>query len=152
MIDDRGVVGAMLPRAGAVDLQHVSQNLIGMLAGGQVAQLPSVGFVDRVIGVHPEEPVALGVAERLVAGGREIIAPGELEEPRPVVPGDFFCRVERPGIDDDQFVDPGADTGEAGRQRAGRIADDHAEGKPGTGSVREVCSHNPRAVKRRFVG
>jgi hypothetical protein len=61
-------------------LNHVAKNVWRVVAVRQRAKLLAVGSVDRVVGIHPEQPLALGVLERLIAGRRKVVDPGILDE------------------------------------------------------------------------
>ena len=133
VVDDRDVRVAVagLASSRAVNLHHVPQHpRIGM-AVDQAAQPPPALGRDRVVGVHPEHPFPARMPERLVPRGGEIVAPGEMEEPSAVRLDDPRRLIDRAGIHDHHLVDPGADTLQAGRQRPGRVAHDHAERETG---------------------
>ena len=67
----------------------------------------AVVLVEAVVGVEPEDPVAGGVPQALVAGGGEVVHPGEVEDLRAEASGDLaWCgrssrcprrRSRRPG-------------------------------------------------------
>ena len=74
---------------------------------------PALGR-DRVVGIHPEQPVAGRVAQRFIAGGREIIAPWEVKELGAERLDDPWRLIDRAGVDDDHLVNPRPDALEAG--------------------------------------
>ena len=49
------------------------------------AQLVAVLLVEAVVGVEPEDPVSRGVLQAGVAGGGEVVDPGEVEDLGPLV-------------------------------------------------------------------
>ena len=58
----------------------------------------------RVVGIHPEQPFAAGIAQRLVAGGGKTVAPRKIKHPRPQPPGNLGRAVLGAGIHDDHLV------------------------------------------------
>ena len=127
MIDSRHVTHAAVVTTGTMDLHHVPQRGISMWPVDQFAEFATVGLVDCVVGVHPKQPRTASVFERLIACGGEIVAPGEVIHRCPEPLGNFWCFIFRAGVDDDHFVDPGADSSQRRLQRVGIIANDHAE-------------------------
>src|SRR5262249_9109043 len=69
----------------------------GDIFGGEVAEqggeLRPVGVVHEVIGVEPAGPGAGGVAEAFVAGGGEVVAPGEVENAGTELAGDLLGAI-----------------------------------------------------------
>ena len=94
---------------------------------GQVAKVVAVLRVDRVIRVHPEQPLPAGVPERFVARCCKIITPGEMEHPGPEFLGNGGGRVARARVDHDHFVHPRADARQARGQRRCVVTHDHAQ-------------------------
>ena len=86
--------------------------------GEQAAEPLAVLGVEAVVGVEPEDPLARGVTQRLVAGGGEIIDPGEVEDLGAEARGDGPGAVGRAGVDDDHFVDEIFDPRKAGSRFA----------------------------------
>ena len=141
VIDDRhvGIGLAVLAAARTMDLHDEPQHVRRDLAIDQPAEPAAALGRDRVVGVHPEQPVAARVPQRLVARGREIVAPGEMEQPAAERLDDPRRLVDRAGVDDHHLVDPGPDALQAGRQASGpsrgrscraRAAADPASAKP----------------------
>jgi hypothetical protein len=56
----------------AQTLHHISKILIGQ-AGEQLTQEGAVGLVETIVGVQPEDPVAAGRTQALIARGGEAI-------------------------------------------------------------------------------
>ena len=86
---------------------------------------------DRVVRIHPEEPLAARMPQRLVARGREVIAPGKMEQP----PADTTSTIR--GVSSTEPVSTitisstqGRMLSKTRRQRPGRVADDHAQREP----------------------
>jgi hypothetical protein len=78
-VHHRDIPLSIFPRPGATHLDDIPQDARGRLPPRQRPQLPAVGLVDGVVGIHPEDPPAARVPERFVAGGREVVALGEME-------------------------------------------------------------------------
>ncbi len=133
VIDDRDVAFrlAVRPRLGTVDLHDKAEHagIDGRARPAARSPRPHSGR-DRVVGIHPEQPVAARVPQGFVAGRREIVAPGEMEQPPAERFHDPRRLVDRAGVDDDHLVDPGPDALQAGRQGPGRVAHDHAQREP----------------------
>jgi hypothetical protein len=91
-----------------------------------LAQLAAVGGVDHVVGIHPKDPFAASMLQRLVAGNREAVGPGEVENPRAKLAADIGRGIGRAGIDHDHFVNPRLDTFETSPDGRGVVADNHA--------------------------
>ncbi len=131
MIDGRDVehrVAHVLP-AGAMNLHDEGEHVRGDRIVHQRRQLAATLGRNRVVGIHPEDPVAACMPQRLIARGREIVAPGEVEESPAEFLDDLRCVVNRPGVDDHHFIDPRTNARQASRQSPGGVAHDHAQGK-----------------------
>ncbi len=129
VVDDRHVQVAVGAGAGAVDLHDVAQHGRSGIVVGQGAELVAILRADDVVGVHPEDPATASVPQRLVARGREAVAPREVEDARPQPRRDLGGFVGRAGVHDDHFIDPGPDAVQAGLDGLGVVADDHAQGE-----------------------
>ncbi|HEY3819500.1 MAG TPA: hypothetical protein VGL81_20160 [Polyangiaceae bacterium] len=71
-----------LPVGGEADARHeVGQRLVRQRAE-QLGKPADILCVETIVGVHPEDPVARGPAERLVSGRGEVVTPRELEDAR----------------------------------------------------------------------
>jgi hypothetical protein len=64
-----------------------------------------VGFIEIFVAVEPEDPVAAGVPQALIAGGGEAINPGEVEDAGAQRRRHLFGAVGGAGVDDDHLVD-----------------------------------------------
>jgi hypothetical protein len=92
----------------------------------------AVLLVEAVVGVHPEDEVTAGVVEAGVAGGGEVVAPGEVEDPGAVLEGDLFGAVGGAGIEDDDVAEEAADASrQAGRLASSFLVMMHSEGECG---------------------
>jgi len=110
----------------AVHTDGVCEDVLARLLD-QLSQARAVALVDHVIGVHPEDPLACGVAERLVPRRREAVAPGEVLHPRPASQGELLRAVLRARIDNDHLVDPRPNAVETLGDVPLLVADDHAQ-------------------------
>jgi hypothetical protein len=63
VVNGRDVQTALFARARTVNLQDVAEHVLVMGAVHQCPQLPTTRLRDRVIRIHPENPLAPGVVE-----------------------------------------------------------------------------------------
>ena len=124
---DLRVAIAFLPSTGAMHLHHIRQHRRVVLILDELPQTATALGRNRVVGIHPEQPVTGRVPQRFVASGREIIAPGEVKKLAAERLDDSRCLIDRPGINDDHLVDPRPDALQAGWKSLRIVAHDHAE-------------------------
>ena len=68
-------------------------------------ELRAFGGFDHVIGVEPEDVIAGSVFQCSVAGGGEVINPGEMKNLCSELAGDFDSSIAAAGIDDHNLVE-----------------------------------------------
>ena len=121
MIDDRDITirPFLNVSPGAVHLYDVPQHVRLDFAVDQLSKLPAAIGRDRVVRVHPEQPVASRMPQGLIPGGGKVVAPREMEQSRAELFGDPRGLVLRSGVDDHNFVNPRADAGQARTQGSG---------------------------------
>ncbi len=134
---DVGVVAeeaALIDQGGRVAGVEVGGALAQDVTGGLVAELVEEGFelgavliIEGFVGVEPEDPVAGGVAERLIARRGKAVNSGEVEDAGAQGGGDFLGAVIGAGIDHDHFGDEVGTGAQTGRQGRFAIFDDQAE-------------------------
>ena len=130
MVDDRRPAARLaVGVAGAAD--DVGRLVARPRPSSSASQLGPLGRLDHVVGVEPEGVVAGGAGQRRVAGGGEVVDPGEVEDPRPERAGDLHGAVGRAGVDDDDLVEEPGGRAQAGRQVRLLVADDHRQADPG---------------------
>src|SRR5581483_9701562 len=59
----------------------------------QPAQRPGFLLHELIVGIDPDDPLAQGMAEGLVSGSREVVAPGEMEHTCAELLGDGYGGV-----------------------------------------------------------
>ena len=116
--------------SGTMNLHHIAQHFRVGFPFDQGAETSAALGRDRIVRVHPEQPLPPGVPQRLVPGSRKVVAPGEVEQPPAIRLDDPGRVVHRARIDDDHLIDPGPDALEAGRERLRRVTDNHAQREP----------------------
>ena len=104
--------------------------MLRVSAQGKLPQAAAAAGVDRVVRIHPEEPVATRVSQRLVPRRREVVAPGEVEQPGAIGLDDPWRFIGRAGVDDHHLINPRPDALQAGADGGRVVADDHAEREP----------------------
>ena len=151
MIDDglpAAAVGAGI--AGASD--DVARRLVRVETLQQGDELPPLLRLDHIIGIEPEGIIAGRVRERRVAGGGEVVDPGEIEDLRPELPGDLARAIDAAGIDDDDLIEDPAHRLQAVRQVLLLVADDHRQADPGLprplSALEPLCSVPPPRPQR----
>jgi hypothetical protein len=90
------------------------------------------------------------VPQRCIAGGSEVVAPGELEDQRREFAGDLACLVVRAGIDDHDLVKQPRDRCQAPCQLMRFVANDLAERD--RQRTRHRRSQNGHAKRNRHAG
>ena len=150
VVDHRHVERSIVLAARAVDLHDVTEDRRIRAAVSQVTQPAAAIRGDGVVRIHPEEPLASSMAQRLVAGGREVVAPGEVEQPPAVATRrsaashrSSRCRRSpsrrpRAGCSPGTPVASGPSRGRSCRARAGPARDAGVTRRPGS----------PRALER----
>jgi hypothetical protein len=118
------------------DLGRGPQEVLGRLA---------VGDDEALVGVDVEHPFAGDLVERRVAGRREVVGPGPVEDPRPMAPGDRLGAVDGSGIDDHDLVDEPLERGQAAVEHGLLVADDES------GRDQRV-GHGATGTRRRGIG
>jgi len=120
----RGVRDASPSRA----LAHGVGNVLICQACNQPLEAPAVVLVEALVGIEPEDPSALRVAQAFVSGGSKVIHPGKFINLGAETAGDLFGAVPRAGVDDDYFANEVGNGVQAVGQMVFFIADDHAQG------------------------
>ena len=90
-------------------------------------ELASFPLDEDLVGVEVEDPVRRGRVEGDVARGGEVVLPRVVQDAGAVLQGDLHGPVRRPGVDDDELVDPGGGGGQAAPEHRLLVLDDHAE-------------------------
>src|SRR5262249_59523256 len=93
----------------------------------QGAESLVVGLVEAVVGVQPEDPLAPGMPQALVAGGGEAVHPWEVEHAGAKLSGDLAGAVGGAGVHHDDFVHQAGSGTQAGPQVVLLILGDHTE-------------------------
>lgn len=106
---------AVIIRGRTLAAHGVAAEFIGQ-AREEVAQPSPVVFVELVGHVEREHPVAGGAAQRLVAGGGQVLARGEGHELPPELIDDLSDAARGVGRSDDDLLDEVRDAAEAGGQ------------------------------------
>src|SRR4029077_2599319 len=83
--------------------------------------------LDSLVGIEPEDPVTGGMGKRFIAGGGEVVRPGEIKDPGAELPGNVRGAVGRSGVDGNDFVKQLMNGVEALRQILPLVFDDHAQ-------------------------
>src|SRR5436190_24395966 len=107
-------------------MHHVSGRLSGK-SGEQAAEAVLIRFVEAVVGVQPEYPIAGCPPQRFVASGGKVITPSEVEDARPQARSKLRRIVLRPGVHYDDLVHERGDWTQAQRKVVRLVTDDHAQ-------------------------
>jgi hypothetical protein len=101
------MIGHRVPPRPAIIQGHVRHQVADQFvsqAGEQAPQASAVLFIDSIVGVEPEDPVAGGVVDARIAGGGKIIAPGEVEDAGAETGGQLAGAVGGAGVHHDGLV------------------------------------------------
>jgi len=75
------------------------------LVGQHLLELHRADRLEALVGVEDQHPVAAGLVQRRVAGGGEVVAPGDVDHAGAVALGDQTGVVLGSGVGDDDLVD-----------------------------------------------
>ena len=73
-------------------------------------------LINHIVGIDPANPIAGGMAEGILAGRREVVTPGKVEDTVGVPARHGFGSVGRAGVHDHDLVHRTGQTGQAGTQ------------------------------------
>ena len=93
----------------------------------ELVKFRGIGGIEAIVGIDPENVIAGGMPQRLIACGRKVVDPLELDHLRAQVVRDLLGAIGRAGVDDDHFAEHRPQDLDAGSQVSGLIADDHAQ-------------------------
>ena len=79
---------------------------------------------DLLVGIHGEDPVLVGVLQRPVASGAEVLVPVTLHHDGPRRPSDLHCGVSAPGVIDDDLVHQSSERAQALTEHVFLVLDD----------------------------
>ncbi len=144
-----------IPRDAGSVLDTWNARKIPDVAGGFITGLVEEGFelgavvvIEGFIGIEPKDPVAGGVAERLIARRGKAVNPGEVKDAGAQGGGDFLGAVSGAGIDDNHLDDEvGGGAQGSGYSRLG-ILRDKTEGN----TTMHRVPHSQRDEPRQRLG
>ena len=142
--------GDAADRVGQAQALHAVGGVFVAQRGQQGPQLLAVDVVDAVVGVQPQDPVAGGVPQRLVARRREVVAPGEVHELHLDAEGggNLPGAVGRAGVHHDDLVDEVDGRAQAVAQVGFLILDNRGQALAAAAAAGEQHRHVQRRPPR----